>query len=124
MEEQALFKKNDCQPDIVAAPQLTEQSDQLLQKGHWVAIRYGGQWFPGVIDAVDDREVRVDCLQRTRSGRNSIGCKFMWPAVNDCFWYDREDILCRIQPLRPISTHSRILEMSQEDIQKVQRFLN
>ena len=80
--------------------QMTNIVDEICwRKDDWVAVRYGYQWFPGVIDEIVDDGIRVKCMEYATLGKN----RFQWPAKDDIMVYGSDEILCSLQPAVPIS---------------------
>ena len=90
-----------------------------LNVDDWVVVMYEKQIFPGQILEVNEDGVHVNCMKQCLSGRNG----FRWPDVKDNIPYAQHQILCKIQPPKPINNRGTLARLS-EDFQKAMDMLN
>ena len=86
-------------------------------KDDWVAVEYEGEWYPGVVNEVDNL-ITVKSMSFPSFGKNC----FKWPTCDDVLQYEPDDILCKITPPKPIS--SRFFGLSDEDFGEVNAQFN
>ena len=56
----------------------------------WVAVSFGGAFYPGVVTNIDDEATWVDCMKPVVVGKNC----FRWPLKKDNIPYRDDEILC------------------------------
>ena len=86
-------------------------------KDDWVAVEYEGEWYPGVVNEVDNL-ITVKSMSFPSLGKNC----FKWPTCDDVLQYEPDDILCKITPPKPMS--SRFFGLSDEDFREVNAQFN
>lgn len=70
--------------------------------GKYVAVRYEGKPYPGVVTDVDDSELEVKCLHK-------VGKNFFWPKLEDICWYKKDDIIGIIcEPTKVTDKHYEV----------------
>ncbi|CAL1278819.1 unnamed protein product, partial [Larinioides sclopetarius] len=66
--------------------------------GTWVAVVYDGNWFPGLIEEINDDNFKINFMLRN-------GSRFYWPNIPDVQEVPKGGILCLIKsPPCPISS--------------------
>lgn len=69
--------------------------------GRWCVVLYDDNPYPGIIMAVEENNVQVNCMHR-----NGIN-KFFWPCPRrDLSWYVESQVLCLIDEPRALNKRS------------------
>ncbi|CAL1291228.1 unnamed protein product [Larinioides sclopetarius] len=89
MENQVCKNSQTSTPDLKSGPIIV---------GTWVAVVYDGNWFPGLIEEINDDNFKINFMLRN-------GSRFYWPNIPDVQEVPKGGILCLIKsPPCPISS--------------------
>jgi len=79
--------------------------------GTWCVVEYDQKAYPGVVLAVEDRELQVKCMHSV--GRN----RYFLPLIDDVCWYPVERVITQIQePVRVTQRHKKIDDEMYDEI--------
>ena len=73
--------------------------DELAEweAGEFVAVMYENHWDPGRVASVEDSgRVYVKCMEYLEE--ESWTNKFVWPGKKDEDWYEKEDLILKLDP--------------------------
>ncbi|GBO19681.1 hypothetical protein AVEN_7181-1 [Araneus ventricosus] len=86
---------NDCKDSQASTPDL--ESEPIIV-GAWVAVVYDENWFPGLIEEINDDNLKINFMLRN-------GSRFYWPNIPDIQEVPKNGILCLIRsPPSPITS--------------------
>ncbi|GBN85411.1 hypothetical protein AVEN_72654-1 [Araneus ventricosus] len=86
---------NDCTDSQASIPDL--KSEPIII-GAWVAVVYDENWFPGLIEKINDDNLKINFMLRN-------GSRFYWPNIPDIQEAPKNGILCLIKsPPSPITS--------------------
>lgn len=75
--------------------------------GRWCVVRYDDDPYPGIIMAVEENNIQVNCMHR-----NGVN-KFFWPCPRrDLSWYVDSQVLCLIEEPQALNKRSVQLDIA------------
>ena len=86
--------------------------DSPKKEGHWVAVVFDSEWFPGQILRVEGSNLVISFMRKSKSF-------FLWPQKLDVQIIPENEILCTLE--EPIKTSSRLFKF--ENMIKVDSLL-
>ena len=82
----------DIDPGALRKTAYSVMTELLVECDEWLMVLYDEEMFPGVVKNIDNRTVRVQCMEYEKNNNNH----FRWPALDDITDYRYENIISSI----------------------------
>ena len=74
-----------------------DELPEVGEVGEFIAVMYENHWYPGTVASVEDfGRVQVKCMKYLEE--ESWTNKFVWPGKKDEDWYEKEDLILKLDP--------------------------
>ena len=90
------------------------KSTESVRLNEYVACRYDGKWWIGVVEEVDkvEQDVKINFLHPSGPARS-----FRWPRKPDICWVAITDVICPVQV--PVTTTGRTYKIDEQDCRHI-----